>query len=147
MHFRPKHLRLDERGLSTVLGFLEAEIMDAAWRLGDASVRDIQGALKPKKDYSFNTIMTVMNRLVAKKLLSKKQSGGAFAYRPAVCREDFSRDVSRSVAEALVAGGSLFQAAAFVEALKESSADDLRKLREIIAQTPDMRASDKQAKE
>jgi predicted transcriptional regulator len=134
MRFQLKNLRLDEEGLSTVLGFLEAEIMDAVWDHGDTSVRDVREVLAGKKEYSFNTIMTVMNRLVAKKLLTKKQSDGTFAYRAAIAREEFSREVSRSVASALVAGGSLFQAAAFVEALKAGSSDDLRKLKEIIDQ-------------
>ena len=134
MKFRPKQLRLDEEGLSSVLGFLEAEIMEAVWRTGDTSVRAVREALAAKKEYSFNTIMTVMNRLVAKRLLAKRQQAGAFAYRAAVAREEFTREVSRSVASALVADGSLFQLAAFVEALRERSADDLKKLKEIIQQ-------------
>lgn len=132
MRFQPKNLRLDEAGLSTVLGSLEAEIMEAVWERGEISVRDVCGSLSGKKEYSFNTIMTVMNRLVVKRLLSKHQMGGTFAYKATVGRDEFSREVSRSVATALIAGGSLFQAAAFVEALKESSAEDLRKLKEII---------------
>lgn len=107
--------------------------MDAVWRRGDITVRDVREELCAKKEYSFNTIMTVMNRLVTKRLLTKRQAGGAFAYRATVGREDFSRDVTRSIAAAIVQGGSLFQVAAFVEAIKESSAEDLRKLKEIIA--------------
>lgn len=132
MRFKLKQLHLDEGGLASVLGALEADIMDAVWRLGETSVRGIREDLSSKKDYSFNTIMTVMNRLVVKRLLAKRQLDGAFAYRAAVSREDFSCEVSRSVATALVAGGSLFQVAAFVEALRENSADDLRRLKEVI---------------
>src|SRR5260221_3709588 len=132
MRFQPKNLRLDEEGLSMVLGFLEAEIMDAVWRLGETTVRDVREELRTRKEYSFNTIMTVMNRLVSKRLLSKRQAAGAFVYGAEVFREDFSRDVTRSIAAAIVQGGSLFQAAAFVEAIKEASSEDLRKLKEII---------------
>lgn len=132
MYFRPKKLHLDEAGLSMVLGFLEAEIMDVIWRRGETSVRGVREELCGKKEYSFNTIMTVMNRLVMKKLLAKRHSAGVFAYRARAGREDFSRDVTRTIASALVNGGSLFQAAAFVEVLKESSAADLRKLKEIM---------------
>jgi len=133
MQFRPKQLHLDEEGLSAVLGFLEAEIMDSVWRLNETSVRAVKDSLKSRKTYSFNTIMTVMNRLVEKKLLAKKSIDGTFVYIPTVGREEFSRDVSRSVAEALVAGGSLFQAAAFVEALRAHSAEDVRLLKEILS--------------
>lgn len=132
MQFRPKQLRLDEAGLSSVLGALEADVMEAVWASGETSVRDVREVLTAKKEYSFNTIMTVMNRLVVKRLLAKRQRDGAFAYRAAVGRDEFAREVSRSVASALVAGGSLFQVSAFVEALQESSSDELRKLREIV---------------
>ncbi len=133
MQFQPKNLRLGEEGLRSVLGFLEAEIMDVVWERKEISVRDVRDALLHKKEYSFNTIMTVMNRLVAKRLLAKRQTDGSFAYVATVGREDFSREVTRSIATAIVQGGSLFQAAAFVEVLKEHSAEDLRKLQEIIA--------------
>lgn len=106
--------------------------MEAVWTAGEASVRGIKEALAAKKEYSFNTIMTVMNRLVAKRLLAKRRQAGSFVYRAAVCREDFSKEISRSVAAALVNGGSLFQVAAFVEAIGEHSADELRRLKEII---------------
>ena len=133
MRFRLKNLRLDERGLSTVLGFLEAEVMDAAWQHASVSVSDMRTLLKDRKAYSFNTLMTVMNRLVEKGLLRKKRADGTFAYQASVTREEFSQNVSKSIAEALVAGGSLFQASAFVSALKEHSSDDIRLLREILA--------------
>lgn len=132
MRFHPKNVKLDERGLSKVLGSLEAEIMDAVWMNGEASVRATREALKKRKPYSFNTIMTVMNRLVAKKLLAKREASGAFTYRAAVAREDFLHEVTRSVVSAIVRDGALFQVSAFVEAIRECSQDDLKALRRLI---------------
>lgn len=132
MRFHLKNVKLDEDGLSKVLGFLEAEIMDVVWSDGELSVRDVREALKKKKAYSFNTIMTVMNRLVDKKLLAKRSQGGAFAYRAAVEKEAFLREVTKSVVSAIVSDGSLFQMAGFVEAIKGCSDDDLRALKRII---------------
>lgn len=132
MRFRLKNLRLGEEGLSKVLGFLEAEVMDAVWDGGETTVRSVRDALGKKKTYSFNTIMTVMNRLVEKKLLAKRQLDGSFSYRAAVGREEFSREVTKSVVSALVSDGSLFQVAAFVEAMKECSEEDLRELKRVI---------------
>lgn len=132
MRFHLKNLKLDEDGLSKVLGFLEAEVMDAVWSGGELSVRDVRESLKRKKAYSFNTIMTVMNRLVEKKLLSKRSQGGAFVYRAAVEKDAFLREVTKSVVSAIVSDGSLFQMAGFAEAIKECSDDDLRALKRII---------------
>lgn len=132
MRFRLKNLRLGEEGLSKVLGFLEAEVMDAVWDGGETTVRSVRDSLGKKKTYSFNTIMTVMNRLVEKKLLMKRQVDGAFSYRASVGREEFSREVTKSVVSALVSDGSLFQVSAFVEAMRECSEDDLRELKRVI---------------
>ncbi len=132
MRFRLKNLKLGEEGLSKVLGFLEAEVMDAVWDGGETTVRSVRDALGKKKTYSFNTIMTVMNRLVEKKLLAKRQVDGSFSYRAAVARDEFSREVTKSVVSALVNDGSLFQVAAFVEAMKECSEEDLRELKRVI---------------
>ena len=129
--FHLKQLKLDEHGLSKVLGFLEAEVMEVVWAAQDASVRDICESFKKKKAYSFNTIMTVMNRLVEKNLLEKKSVRGAFVYHATVAREQFLHQVTKSVVSALVQDGSLFQVAAFVEALKECSAEDLALLQSI----------------
>ena len=132
MKYHPKNIRLDEDGLSKVLGFLEAEIMDVVWREKRVTVRETREALKKKKAYSFNTVMTVMNRLVEKKLLVKKEAGGAFVYAPAVGREAFVHDVTRSIVSAIVRDGALFQISAFVEAVKECSEEDKEALRRMI---------------
>ncbi len=132
MRFQLKSLKLDQDGLSKVLGFLEAEVMDAIWEKGTLTVRDVRETLKRKKAYSFNTVMTVMNRLVEKKLLKKQSVGGSFAYQAAVPKESFLREVTRSVVSAIVRDGSLFQMAGFAEAIKGCSEEDLRRLKKLI---------------
>jgi predicted transcriptional regulator len=132
MPYKVTHVRLEQEGFSKVLGALEAEIMEVMWSAGEAGVRAVLDGLSAKRAYSFNTVMTVMNRLVVKKLLSKKMSGGAYVYAPLVGRDDLSRQVTRSVVGALIKDGSLFQAAAFADALKECSDEDLKALKRII---------------
>ena len=134
MRFHLKNLKLDQDGLSKVLGFLEAEVMDAVWSGGEMSVRGVREELKRKKKkaYSFNTIMTVMNRLVDKKLLQKRTVDGSFAYRAAVPKDSFLKEVTRSVVSAIVADGSLFQAAGFVEALKAVSDEERKLLKKML---------------
>jgi len=132
MRYQLKQLKLDSDGLAKVLGFLEAEVMEAIWAGGECSVRSVRESLKDKKQYSFNTIMTVMNRLVEKGLLSKRDADGSFAYRAAIARDAFLRDVTRSVVSAIVRDGSLFQAAGFAEAISECSEEEIAELKRII---------------
>lgn len=47
--------------------------MDILWSRPGSSIREVQTALEQDKDVNFNTVMTVMNRLVDKGLLGKSQ--------------------------------------------------------------------------
>jgi len=132
MTFPVKHLRLEGVGLAKVLGELEAEVMDAIWTLDGATVGEVRGALKERKTYSFNTIMTVMNRLVEKGILAKRETKGAFSYRATSDRDSFQREVTRSVVSAVLHDGSLFHAAGFLDAMQECSKEEREMLKKLL---------------
>lgn len=92
---------LDGSGLTRVLGETQARIMEAVWRLGSPTVKEICETLGPGSHYK--TVMTVTNRLVAKGLLVRQRTGDrAFAYRAAVGRDAFLSGVAASVASGFV---------------------------------------------
>lgn len=70
---RIHNFKVGERGLNRFFGPLEARIMDILWARPGSSIREVQTALEQDKDVNFNTVMTVMNRLVDKGLLGKTQ--------------------------------------------------------------------------
>ncbi len=71
---------------------IELEIMDAFWRLGEASVREIQDTFQSKKRPAYTTIQTVVYRLEEKGVLRKvKKVGNAYIFRPAVTRDATQR--------------------------------------------------------
>jgi predicted transcriptional regulator len=107
--------KLDQRGLARVFGELEAEIMDVVWRLGEPTVAEVCEALGP--DMNYKTVMTVMNRLVAKRVLVRRRSGRAFVYVAAESREAFLSKVSRLVVEGLLQDFGAVAVAQFVDAL------------------------------
>lgn len=97
----PLHaFKLDQRGLARVFGELEAEIMDALWTMGAGTVAEVGAALDDRVHYK--TLMTVMNRLVEKEVLSRRRRSRAYVYRPVESREAFLERVSRRVVEGLV---------------------------------------------
>ena len=91
--------RLDQAGLARLFGELEAQIMDAMWHLEDASVQEVCDYMG---DVNYKTIMTVLNRLVRKGVLTRRLRGRAFVYRPIADRDTFLSTVFRSVAQGLV---------------------------------------------
>ena len=72
-----------------LLGELERQIMDVVWKAGDATVRDVVEILQKRRDIAYTTVMTVMNRLVEKRVLTRKERSSAFTYTAAQKRESF----------------------------------------------------------
>lgn len=100
------------RRVRGALGTLEAGIMEALWGSSpELSVQDVCDALGPGHNYK--TVMTVLNRLVEKGLLSRQLDGRAYRYRPRQTRTEFLR----SAAGELVRG--------YLEAFGDDAAEHL----------------------
>jgi len=79
-------------GAGIFLGPTEARLMELAWRQGSLTVKSALFHLGPKSDLAYTTVMTVMNHLVDKGLLSRTRDGRNFVYEPQVERDAFIRD-------------------------------------------------------
>src|SRR5579872_6281167 len=77
-------------------GPLEWKVLEALWQtVGEASVRELQ----PKfPDIAYTTLMTTLDRLFRKGVLSRTKQGRAFFYTPRLTRPEFE---SAQVASAL----------------------------------------------
>ncbi|GAA3318516.1 hypothetical protein GCM10020331_021640 [Ectobacillus funiculus] len=52
--------------------------MELLWNADELSIKDVQQRLEQDKPVNFNTVMTVMNRLVEKGILKKEITGKTF---------------------------------------------------------------------
>lgn len=126
---RIRMFRLGDRGLRRVLGELEAMIMDVVWAgPGPVTIREVTDRLQAHQPLAFNTVMTVMNRLVDKGLLQRSGRKGSYTYRPAVDRETFLREVARGVAAGLVRDFGGLAVSQFVDVLAEEDPGALAEL-------------------
>ena len=76
----------------TRLSRLELKIMEALWRQGAASVREIQESLPEKGRPAHNTVLTILTRLEAKKAVRRaKKISNAHIYEPLVTRDATQR--------------------------------------------------------
>jgi predicted transcriptional regulator len=92
---------LGGRGLTRVLGELEARIMEAVWELGSPTGREITSALGTGSHYK--TVLTVANRLVEKGLFIREpMSERVYRYRAVESRDAFLERFSAAVANGLV---------------------------------------------
>ena len=83
----------------------EMQIMDALWKLGAVSVREIQEALPPKDRLAYTTVQTMVYRLETKGAVRRvKKIGNAHIFEASVTRATAQR---RLIDELLVFfGGS-----------------------------------------
>ncbi|WP_454193452.1 BlaI/MecI/CopY family transcriptional regulator [Paenibacillus sp. Marseille-Q7038] len=99
---RISHFKVGEQGLNRFFGPLEAKIMDVLWNEEEVSIKEVQMKLEEDKALSFNTVMTVMNRLVDKGILVKTLQGRTSKYRPVQSREVFMDTQSKELTHELM---------------------------------------------
>lgn len=87
-----------QRNRSDIRGDLQAEIMAAVWKLGEATVEQVRSELPAKGRPAYTTVQTVLNRLEARNLLTRVREGRAHLYKPLIEESDF---VTRSLGERL----------------------------------------------
>ncbi len=66
---------------------LEMLCLKALWSLGEASVRDVQKVVCESRPLAYTTVMTVLDRLAQKDVVSRRKVGRAFLYA-AKCSRD-----------------------------------------------------------
>jgi predicted transcriptional regulator len=107
------------------LGELERAVMDALWRRGGpATVREICSDLTGRSP-AYTTVMTVMDRLARKGMLTRELTGRAWRYQPARSRDEY---VSALMLEALELTGDRDSALIhFAHAVSAPEAEILRR--------------------
>ena len=102
----------------------ETEVMSVLWRLGEASVREVQDAIERDEPPAYTTVQTIVQRLEQKGAVRRtRKAGNALYFEPSITRKSVYR---RLVDELLdLIGGSQPLVAHLVETGK-LSLDDLK---------------------
>lgn len=66
---------------------LELQCLKVLWLRGEGTVADVQQALEPRRKLAYTTVMTLLDRLLRKGVVSRRKVGRAFVYAPAASRE------------------------------------------------------------
>ncbi len=116
-----------------VLGELELRLMEVVWaRRSPATVRDVLEAL-PEPQPAYTTVMTTLDRLHRKGLLSRNRAGLAFEYTAAMTRDDYHGRVVEAAVSTLIQSSAGPVLAAFVDAAAAADARNLDRLAALIA--------------
>lgn len=99
-----------------MLGELEKEIMDIMWNTKKPlTVRLVFELLKKKRKIAYTTAMTVMNRLVEKKILKRLTEDKAYVYKATYSKDKFLTRTSRQIIRSFVSSFGETAIAHFVE--------------------------------
>lgn len=106
------------------LGELESTIMERMWsNRRPTSVRDMLAVLREEREIAYTTVMTVMDKLHTKGLLTRKLVNRAYLYQTLSSREAYIADQMRAT---LAGGGN--RAATFVHFLEGLSQEEAEAL-------------------
>jgi predicted transcriptional regulator len=119
------------RSASSQLGPLEQRLLETLWARGTATVREL--VEDSREVLAYTTLMTTLDRLFKKNLLTRVAEGRAFRYSPRFTREELHREVAGNVFRELLDASpeSSLPLSYLVEILTERDAqllDDLQKL-------------------
>lgn len=123
--------------IETAFGILERDVMRVLWAEPDLAVRDVQTRLS--RDSAYTTVMTTLDRLYKKGILSRRQIGRAFLYSAAMTRAQLQARIAGGVLSGLLQGRDGATAPVlsnFVESVGEQDggAELLRELEELVRQ-------------
>ena len=107
-------------------GDLEAVIMDRLWTWNrPATVREVLEDLQAYREIAYTTVMTVMDNLHRKGVLTREKDGRAWRYAPVQDRDEYAAELLYSVLdEAGDRGAALMR---FVGRMRASEVEALRR--------------------
>jgi BlaI family penicillinase repressor len=109
----------------------EWRVMSVLWEHGKLDARRVFAELADEREWAYQTVKTLLSRLVAKGAVAYDQVGNSYLYRPAVAREEMTRQEVRSVFERVVGAAVSPVLAHFIDEA-ELSEDDIRKLQQLL---------------
>lgn len=106
-------------------GDLQSAVMAGVWELGQAKVDDVRQLLPKRRRPAYNTVQTVMNRLVERGLLERRRERNAYVYRATFEEAEY---LARAINTRLAGASPGARRAVLVNLVGELGADDLDEL-------------------
>lgn len=103
--------------------------MDVLWDGdGDLSVREVHEKLETGRDLAYTTVMTVLDRLAKKNVVTRTRDGRAWRYSPAGTREEMTAATMRNTLESLDTGDRKAAMLHFIGGASKQEIADLQAL-------------------
>ncbi len=121
---------------------LELQVLSVLWENGPATVRDILAALPDGKTRAYTTVLTVMQNLERKGLVTKTREGSAHVFQTTESQEATVRPILRNLLQN-VFRGRVSHVMQHLLAEDGVSDADLHEIRRLIDERKDQNADSK----
>jgi predicted transcriptional regulator len=114
------------------LGPLEQRLLDEVWARGSATVREL--VANADLHIAYTTVMTTLDRLYKKQILSREPEGRAFRYAARLTREELQRAAAAQAIQELLSSdaASSLPLSYLVEAVTEHDVELLDELQKLV---------------
>lgn len=109
----------------------EHAVMEVLWKRAPMTATEVADQVVQEKDWSLQTVKTLLSRLAAKAVVGTERDGRRFLYSPLVERDAYLTGVSRNFVDRLF-GGKVMPLVAHLAEADELSADDIREIEELL---------------
>tara|TARA_R110000822_G_scaffold58736_2_gene146794 strand:- start:389 stop:757 length:369 start_codon:yes stop_codon:yes gene_type:complete len=109
----------------------EHAVMEVLWKRAPLTATEVADRVADKKDWSLQTVKTLLSRLAAKAVVGTERDGRRFLYSPLVERDAYLTGVSRNFVDRLF-GGKVMPLVAHLAEADELSAEDIREIEELL---------------
>jgi predicted transcriptional regulator len=82
----------------------EFELMEILWPLGEASVKDVWSRVGSARNLAYTTVMTVLEKMFRKGILSRRKKGKAYLYSAALTREQALQGIVDHICQGFFGG-------------------------------------------
>ena len=109
----------------------ELEVLKVLWDQGPATVREVMDVLNESRERAYTSVMSLLNVMTDKGLLSRKPRGRAFVYQARVSRENTLGEMVRDLLGRAFEGSASALVAQLLDQSNPSS-DELAEIRSTI---------------
>ncbi|MDG5487032.1 BlaI/MecI/CopY family transcriptional regulator [Sphingomonas sp. BGYR3] len=109
----------------------EHAVMEVLWEDSPLTAQEVVERIPAERDWSANTVKTLLGRLLAKNIIAHEEDGRRYRYRPLVAREDYVEGESRRLMDRLF-GGRLTPLVAHMAERDALTADDIAEIEALL---------------
>ncbi len=114
------------------ISHLEQDVMNIVWTNRECTVHDVIKALKKDKPVAYTTILTILQRLYEKGLVSKKKDKRAFLYKAKISKESYSKSMAQGFLKKFFTSFGDVGIASFAESIESLSKKEKDHLLELL---------------